>query len=150
MVAITAFGAGNDYSGVRAVILANTPFDMASIVQQFSRARRDGKQASCYIIPSKCLLYQPGKQSIDFYEHSTATEMIWDSMKCIWFLLTKYIDGRETTCCLKDPKNTIYSRCQSRVHGEMKTLALVHRKPSRTILVPLSSSIVDVVSLVSL
>jgi len=57
MVAMTAFGAGNDYSGVQVVILANTPFDMVSVVQQFSRAGRDGKQASCYIIPSKRLLY---------------------------------------------------------------------------------------------
>jgi len=150
MVATTAFGAGNDYPGVRVVILANTPFDMASIVQQFGRAGRDGNQASCYIIPSKRLLYRPGEQSVDFCGHSAATEMIWDSMKCIRFLLTKYVDGREATCCLEDTKNTICSRCQSRVHGEMKTLAPAHRKPSGTILVPPSSSIVDVVSSVSL
>jgi len=56
MVATTAFGAGNDYPGVQVVILANTPFDMASIIQQFGRADRDGKQALCYIIPSKHLL----------------------------------------------------------------------------------------------
>jgi len=109
MVATTVFGAVNDYSGVWVVILANTPFDMVSIVQQFGRAGRDRKQASCYIIPSKHLLYQPGKQSIDFCGHSAVTEMIWDSIKCIRFLLTKYVDGREITCCLKDPKNTICS-----------------------------------------
>jgi len=40
MVAMTAFGARNDYSGVQVVILANTPFDMASVVQQFGRAGR--------------------------------------------------------------------------------------------------------------
>jgi len=56
-VTITAFGARNNYSGVWVVILANTPFDMASIVQQFGRAGKDGKQALYYIIPSKCLLY---------------------------------------------------------------------------------------------
>jgi len=150
MVATMAFGARNDYPGVWVVILANTPFDMVSIVQQFSRAGRDGNQALCYIIPSKRLLYRPGEQSIDFCGHSAATEMIWDSMKCIQFLLTKYVDGREATCCLEDTKNTICSQCQSRVHGEMKTLAPAHRKPSGTIFVPLSSSIVDVVSLVSL
>jgi len=83
MVVTTALGARNDYSGVWVVILANTPFDMASIVQQFGRAGRDGKQASCYIIPSKCLLYRPGEQSVDFCKHSATTEMIWDSMKCI-------------------------------------------------------------------
>jgi len=68
------------------VILANTPFDIASIVQQFGRAGRDKKQALCYIISSKCLLYRPGKQSVDFCRHSAATEMIWDSIKCIQFL----------------------------------------------------------------
>ena len=132
------------------VILANTPFNMASIVQQFGRAGRDGNQASCYIIPSKRLLYRPGEQSIDFCGHSAVTKMIWDSIKCIRFLLTKYVDGREATCCLEDTKNTICSRCQLRVHGEMKTLAPAHRKPSGTILVPPSSSIVDMVSSVSL
>jgi len=76
--------------------------------------------------------------------------MIWDSMKCIWFLLTKYVDRREVTCCLEDSKNTICSRYQSRIHGEMKSLAPVHGKPSGTILVPLSLSIVNVVSSVSL
>ena len=44
MVATMAFGAGNDYPGVWVVILANTPFNIASIVQQFSRAvSYDGK-----------------------------------------------------------------------------------------------------------
>jgi len=147
---MTAFGAGNNYPGVRVAILANTPFDMASIVQQFGRAGRDGNQASCYIIPSKRLLYQPGEQSVDFCGHSAATKMIWDSMKCIRFLLTKYVDGREATCCLKDTKNMICSQCQSRVHGKMKILAPAHRKPSGTILVPPPLSIVDVVSSVSL
>ena len=109
MVAMTAFGAGNNYPGVWVVILANTPFNMASIVQQFGRAGRDGNQASCYIIPSKCLLYQPGEQSVDFCEHSAVTEMIWDSTKCIQFLLTKYVDGREATACLEDTKNMICS-----------------------------------------
>jgi len=83
---MTALGARNDYSGVRVVILANIPFNMVSIVQQFGRAGRDGKQASCYIISSKRLLYRPSEQSIDFCGHSTATEMIWDFMKCIQFL----------------------------------------------------------------
>ena len=150
MVATTAFGAGNDYPGVRVVILANTPFDMASVVQQFGRAGRDGNQASCYIIPSKRLLSRPGQQSVDFCGHSAATEMIWDSTKCVRFLLTKYVDGKEATCCLEDSKNMACSRCQSRIHGEMKSLAPARGKPSGIILVPPSSSIVDVVSSVSL
>ena len=74
MVAMTAFGARNDYPGVRVVILANTPFDMASVVQQFGRAGRDGNQVSYYIIPSKRLLSRPGQQSVDFCEHSAVTD----------------------------------------------------------------------------
>jgi len=40
MVATTTFGAGNDYPGVWVVILANTPFDMALVVQEFGRIRQ--------------------------------------------------------------------------------------------------------------
>jgi len=149
MVTITAFGAGNDYPGVRVVILANTPFDMASVVQQFGRAGRDGNQASCYIIPLKRLLSRPGQQSVDFCGHSAATEMM-NSIKCVRFLLTKYVDGMEATCCLEDSKNMACGRCQSRIHSEIKSLAPACGNPSGIILVPLSSSIVDVVSSVSL
>jgi len=56
LISTTTFFIGNDYSEVRVIILAITPFDMSTALQEIGRARRDGKLAKCYIIPAMKIL----------------------------------------------------------------------------------------------
>ncbi|KAF6740916.1 hypothetical protein DFP72DRAFT_837178, partial [Ephemerocybe angulata] len=50
MVATTAVSVGTDYSHVRLTAHFNPPFDMTSLVQQTSRAGRDGAPADCLVL----------------------------------------------------------------------------------------------------
>ena len=83
MVATTAFAAENDYPHVRLVILATTPFDMCSAIQEMGRAGKDGSTATCYIIPMKRLWLPQGGSCNDFHGHEAMTKLVWDSDKCL-------------------------------------------------------------------
>ena len=53
MVCTSAFGAGNDYSHVRLVIHAGSPWEMIGYTQESARAGRDGFPAHAFILPRK-------------------------------------------------------------------------------------------------
>jgi len=50
LVAITAFSTGNDYPQVCLVVLAMTPFNMSTAIQEMDRAGRNGEPITCYIL----------------------------------------------------------------------------------------------------
>jgi len=169
MVATTAFASGNDFPHIRVVILASTPFDMSSAIQEMGRAGRDGMPASCYIIPSRVLPQPSERGSLDFKGHQAMLKMLWKSNDCIRLCLTRYVDGDNGVSCRDDANNVICSRCHlneknhtivssdllgspiclrpaaedwsiSRRYST-KTPGPVHRSPLGRILVPNSSSV---------
>ena len=77
LVSTTAFSTGNDYPEVRVVILATTPFDMSTALQEMGRAGRDGKLAKCYIIPAMKILPRHSiNDSWDLKGHKAMYDMI--------------------------------------------------------------------------
>ena len=77
LISTTAFSTGNDYPEVQVVILAITPFDMSTALQEMGRAGRDSKLAKCYIIPAmKILPHHSIDDSWDLKGHKTMYDMI--------------------------------------------------------------------------
>ena len=113
MVATTAFATGNDFPNVWLVILATTPFDMCSAIQEMGRAGRDGNAAWCYILPNRILSLPPGQGHDDFHGCKLMSKMIWESSECIRLCLTRYVDGDMGVSCHDDHQNQVCSRCRS-------------------------------------
>lgn len=112
MVCTSAFGAGNDYSHVRLVMHVGNPQEMIGFTQEISRAGRDKKLATCYVLPTG----RPNKpsQSPEKPDHSgkgQIWQLLHNSDDCIRFAITNFNDGKGVFC--KDSlKGTLCSRCQ--------------------------------------
>ena len=121
MVATTAFATGNDFPNVRLVILATTPFDMCSAIQEMGRAGRDGNAAWCYILPNRILSLPPGQGHDDFHGRKLMSKMIWESSECIRLCLTRYVNGDRGVSCHDDQQNQKCSRCRSSQRQKIAT-----------------------------
>ncbi|KAG6915808.1 hypothetical protein DXG01_009772 [Tephrocybe rancida] len=99
MVCTNAFSAGNDYSHVRLVIHAGSPFEMIGLVQEMSRAGRDYAHAKCYI------LCQKGRQQPELKNNDpdhcgrmAIWEMLYSHTECLRFSITLFHDGLGIMC----------------------------------------------------
>ena len=125
LISTTTFSTENDYPEVQVVILATTPFDMSTALQEMGRAGRDGKLAKCYIIPAmKILPCHSIDDSWDLKGCKAIYDMIWTSTKCLRLCFTRYIDEGRGITCLQDLQNQICSRCQDKVQPDLQTVEM--------------------------
>ncbi|KAF5345091.1 hypothetical protein D9756_011150 [Leucocoprinus leucothites] len=116
MVATTGFSAGNDYDCVRLVILATTPYEMTTALQEMGRAGRDHKPAKCCILP---LGREESTHRVDdpkdFKGRQAMYKTLWKTDDCLRLCFTRYIDGDGGVSCGSDPRNQICSRCRDKL-----------------------------------
>jgi len=81
---MTAFSTGNDYPQVCLVVLAMTPFNMSTAIQEMGRAERNGEPVTCYILSFKPVVFcQPLNDLWDVISRKAMGQMIWNSMECL-------------------------------------------------------------------
>ena len=99
MVCTGAFSAGNDYSHVRLIIHAGTPYELISCVQEMSRAGRDGQKAKCFILAKEKFQFPViPSHDPDYRGKKAMWDLLYSSQLCIRFLVTQYNDGKGVLC----------------------------------------------------
>lgn len=102
LVATNALAAGNDYAHVRLTVHLGSPHDMVTFVQQTGRAGRDGKHATCLLIPSKAMPGSEDRLGLKGYQamHSYCygSRLLRYPNACLRYQTTLFIDGKGMTC----------------------------------------------------
>lgn len=98
IVATTALSAGNDYPSVRLVIHLNTPIEMSSYIQEVSRAGRDGKPATCILLPISKYSSSKTPPEEDYKGLSKMQEYVFTEADCFHYAITSHSDGVGVYC----------------------------------------------------
>jgi len=127
MICTNAFGVGNDYRSVRIIIHAGTPLEMIGYIQEISRAGRDKRPATCYLIPCNKKVPQLSLNEIDHKGQQAIWDMTFASSGCLRSAITRFNDGGNGVTCKSDISNQLCSRCAIQINLE-KGMSLVTDK----------------------
>ena len=118
MVCTNAFGVGNDYRSVRIIVHAGTPLEMIGYIQEISRAGRDKRPATCYLIPCNKKVPQLPLNEIDHKGQQAMWDMAFASSGCLRSAITRFNDGGNGVTCRSDISNQLCSRCAIQIDLE--------------------------------